>query len=165
MRYARNLHYEEDPDYNIMKSFFKKVMDDNQLENDNKFDWIKENERDIISTNFTSNRNQQPVNVKSYIYFLNIETIGNIKKLDCTQKISDLTIGVKQNVSHYYNQQEIANNELCPVQSIKENPEFINLNNARTLKTKISGLQGKDKNIVGNVLCKEEYNIYNVKRG
>jgi hypothetical protein len=69
MRYARNLHYEEDPDYILMKTLFKKVMEDNQMENDNKFDWIKENERDIISTNFTSNRNQQPVNVKSYIFF------------------------------------------------------------------------------------------------
>lgn len=44
-------------------------MDDNQFENDNKFDWIKENERDMISTNFPSHRNPQPVNVKSYIFF------------------------------------------------------------------------------------------------
>ena len=95
---------------------------------------------------------------------MNVETFCNIKKLDCTHKISDLTIGIKQNMSHYNNHQEIVNNELLPVQTIKENNEFINFNNAKTLKTKISGLQGKEKQNSGNNQIEEEYYMNNVQR-
>jgi hypothetical protein len=63
VRYTRNLHYEQDPDYNLLRRYFKKVMDDNCFENDLVFDWVKE--KDIVSTNIPSNRNQVNVFIKN----------------------------------------------------------------------------------------------------
>ena len=39
MNYARNLRFEEKPDYGYLKSLFMDVLQKNSLENDMEYDW------------------------------------------------------------------------------------------------------------------------------
>ena len=44
LNYCRNLHFQEDPNYEYLKNLFKSVMEENNFLNDLKFSWIKEKE-------------------------------------------------------------------------------------------------------------------------
>lgn len=41
IHYSRNLEFEQDPDYNYLRSLFKNVMEKNSYSYDYEFDWIK----------------------------------------------------------------------------------------------------------------------------
>ena len=63
INYTRDLKYEQDPDYEYLRNLFRTVMADNKLDNDNRFDWIKVNEKNYnYSSNTTLHHNNIVLN-------------------------------------------------------------------------------------------------------
>jgi serine/threonine protein kinase len=51
VKYTRNLDFEQNPDYNYLKTLFDNVMKANNVKNDFMFDWLSEKERSVVSSN------------------------------------------------------------------------------------------------------------------
>ena len=50
IEYARKLEFEEDPDYNYLRTLIQNIMQKNNYEFDHKYDWIIENKNDSNNT-------------------------------------------------------------------------------------------------------------------
>ena len=54
VKYTRNLDFEQNPDYNYLKTLFDNVMKANNVKNDFMFDWLSEKERSVVNSNIES---------------------------------------------------------------------------------------------------------------
>ena len=56
VKYTRNLDFEQNPDYNYLKTLFDNVMKANNVKNDFMFDWLSEKERSIVNSNIENQK-------------------------------------------------------------------------------------------------------------
>jgi len=53
--YVRNLKFEEDPNYELLKSLFRECLENNKFDNDNVFDWTSHSGNEELSTSTICN--------------------------------------------------------------------------------------------------------------
>ena len=83
VEYTRNLEYEQDPDYEMLKNLFKTVLYNNKVNKDNFFvyDWDIENKNlNTITTSNTSNKEEKNFCNKYKYDILDTNKIYRIKK-------------------------------------------------------------------------------------
>lgn len=131
--YTRTLKYEEDPDYEYLKSLFLKVLKDNNYENDLNFDWSKKaNSPKTLSTIVPNN---DPLNKDEFK--LNEELYKN--KLSFPNNNQQITTI------------ENRKNTIVAFQTLQEKDDEYDIKNKNKLVTGINNDQNsKTRNYEGN---------------
>ena len=92
VNYTRNLEFEEEPNYDYLRNLLKKVMKDNNFENDYVYDWVEDKKSrgenrtttaEIITTNqsnFSNVVNEKKNNINNNNVVENNNNIDNKKK-------------------------------------------------------------------------------------
>ena len=62
VKYTRNLDFEQNPDYNYLKTLFDNVMKANNVKNDFMFDWLSEKERNLVNSNIENQKTNKGAN-------------------------------------------------------------------------------------------------------
>ena len=143
VEYTRNLEYEQDPDYEMLKNLFKTVLYNNKVNKDNFFvyDWDIENKNlNTITTSNTSNKEEKNFCNKYKYDILDTNKIYRIKKNEIdTDKNFSITarktkedfyspkILYKSNVKNIINTETKINNFIKVKKKLK-NFEFDDLN-------------------------------------
>ena len=143
VEYTRNLEYEQDPDYEMLKNLFKTVLYNNKVNKDNFFvyDWDIENKNlNTITTSNTSNKEEKNFCNKYRYDILDTNKIYRIKKNEIdTDKNFSITarktkedfysskILYKSNVKNIINTETKINNFIKVKKKLK-NFEFDDLN-------------------------------------
>ena len=143
VEYTRNLEYEQDPDYEMLKNLFKTVLYNNKVNKDNFFvyDWDIENKNlNTITTSNTSNKEEKNFCNKYKFDILDTNKIYRIKKNEIdTDKNFSITarktkedfysskILYKSNVKNIINTETKINNFIKVKKKLK-NFEFDDLN-------------------------------------
>ena len=143
VEYTRNLEYEQDPDYEMLKNLFKTVLYNNKVNKDNFFvyDWDIENKNlNTITTSNTSNKEEKNFCNKYKYDILDTNKIYRIKKneIDTDKNFSikarktkedfySSKILYKSNVKNIINTETKINNFIKVKKKLK-NFEFDDLN-------------------------------------
>ena len=127
--YCRNLKFTQDPNYKLMKLFFKNLMREEYLDNDKNFSWIKDKsilsnklEEEYISKKYYSINELFNKLKKSSTNFNSINIINNYenKKIKKIKKHKFKSIYQKQDIKDNYGKDD-NNNDTHSVSSIYNN--------------------------------------------
>ncbi len=106
--YTRTLKYEQNPDYEYLKSLFSKILKDNNYENDLSFDWCKRpNSPKTLSTIIPNN---DPLNKDEFK--LNDEGDKNKISLPVNNQLVTTTDGRKNTNVAFQTMQEIKEDDI-----------------------------------------------------
>ena len=155
VRYTRNLEFEEDPNYDYLKSLFEKILLKNQQKNDLNFFWIvKKGEKEKETSNNKENKTKESKRRNSKIRLYNKIKLSlekaNIQRFNSSCKNKETKFADKHN---YNNNIETENEDDLGFKTYDINIKKENFNNLLENKKLINNYKTID--LSQNNKCKK----------
>ena len=143
VEYTRNLEYEQDPDYEMLKNLFKTILYNNKVSKENFFvyDWDIENKNlNTITTSNTSNKEEKNFCNKYKYNIFDTNKIYRVKKNEIdTDK--NFSIKAKKTKEDFYSNKILYNSNIINIMNTETK-----INNFTKIKKKLKNFEFNDLN-------------------